>query len=185
MAGNRRRTLATMKRKAERRAAAAIAAGRTPGKVGQPKRLLTEAAEKAAAKARQKRWRDRNADHVRARDVASSAKRRAKLKAEDPATYRIYMQANAAKMRAKKAAIHTPKGLTAIVRRVWDRAAGCCEVCRTAGPLELDHILAVANGGTNDETNLQFLCLPCNRSKGKSDFQTWLQSRPELEGAAA
>lgn len=136
-------------------------------------------------KARQKRWRDRNVDHVHARDVINSAKRRAKMKAEDPATYRIYMQANAAKMRAKKAAIHTPKGLTAIVRRIWDRAAGCCEVCRTAGPLELDHILAVANGGTNDETNLQFLCLPCNRSKGKSDFQTWLQSRPELEGAAA
>jgi len=33
--------------------------------------------------------------------------------------------------------------------------------------LEVDHILPVAKGGTNDPENLQTLCFDCNRGKGK------------------
>lgn len=32
--------------------------------------------------------------------------------------------------------------------------------------LEVDHIKALANGGSNDKTNLQTLCFSCNRGKG-------------------
>lgn len=32
--------------------------------------------------------------------------------------------------------------------------------------LSIDHIVARANGGSNDETNLRTLCVPCNTKKG-------------------
>jgi len=31
--------------------------------------------------------------------------------------------------------------------------------------LELDHIVNVAQGGTDDEVNLQSLCVPCHKKK--------------------
>jgi hypothetical protein len=41
-----------------------------------------------------------------------------------------------------------------------------CAVCGHAGnDLQLDHIIPVAKGGTNDLGNLQLLCPPCNLAK--------------------
>jgi hypothetical protein len=45
-----------------------------------------------------------------------------------------------------------------------------CRICgRTAAEgarLEIDHVVPVARGGTNELTNLQVLCHTCNRGKG-------------------
>lgn len=42
-----------------------------------------------------------------------------------------------------------------------------CQICGdTDGPLEIDHIVPLALGGTNDIENLQVLCRSCNRRKG-------------------
>lgn len=41
-----------------------------------------------------------------------------------------------------------------------------CNECGATDSLEIDHIVALARGGTNDIDNLQVLCKPCNRSKG-------------------
>jgi len=35
--------------------------------------------------------------------------------------------------------------------------------------LEVDHVVAIANGGSNDPANLQTLCFQCNRGKGKKN----------------
>lgn len=41
-----------------------------------------------------------------------------------------------------------------------------CQSChRVGGELELDHIVNVAVGGTDDESNLQILCTDCHRVK--------------------
>lgn len=41
-----------------------------------------------------------------------------------------------------------------------------CQSChRVGGELELDHIVNVAVGGTDDESNLQILCTECHRVK--------------------
>lgn len=43
-----------------------------------------------------------------------------------------------------------------------------CAKCGNSGDLktlEIDHIIPVANGGTNDERNLQVLCYECNMDK--------------------
>jgi len=49
-----------------------------------------------------------------------------------------------------------------------------CTYCDdTNGPFEIDHILAVANGGSNDPENLCVACAPCNRSKGAKPLEEW------------
>jgi 5-methylcytosine-specific restriction endonuclease McrA len=41
-----------------------------------------------------------------------------------------------------------------------------CLKCGEKKPLSADHIIPVSRGGTNDISNLQPLCRPCNTSKG-------------------
>lgn len=43
-----------------------------------------------------------------------------------------------------------------------------CASCRATTDLQIDHMQALANGGTNDLDNLQLLCGPCNSRKGVS-----------------
>lgn len=108
-----------------------------------------------------------------------------RLIAEDPKRARLSQAARRAAYNVRMCGTVSERGLTAIVRRVWDKSEGKCAVCKSASDLELDHILAVANGGTNDESNLQFLCMTCNRSKSAKDFNAWLASRAPVEGMAA
>lgn len=51
---------------------------------------------------------------------------------------------------------------------VLKRDGFTCKYCganATATLLEVDHVVAVANGGTNDPHNLVTACLACNRGK--------------------
>lgn len=47
-------------------------------------------------------------------------------------------------------------------------------------PLEKEHIVPRANGGTNMVSNLVISCRPCNEKKGKLDIRTFLKEKPEL-----
>jgi len=51
---------------------------------------------------------------------------------------------------------------------VWQRDGGQCVRCGGRERLEFDHIIPVADGGSSTERNVQLLCEPCNRSKGRS-----------------
>ncbi len=51
---------------------------------------------------------------------------------------------------------------------VWQRDEGTCVKCGAKEKLEFDHIIPVAEGGSNTERNIQLLCESCNRSKGKN-----------------
>lgn len=50
---------------------------------------------------------------------------------------------------------------------------GCrCEKCGRRGVrLELDHIIPIADGGTNEESNLQLLCRPCHLKKTHQEME--------------
>lgn len=48
---------------------------------------------------------------------------------------------------------------------VWERDNGKCVNCDSKESLEYDHIIPVSKGGANSVTNIQLLCLPCNRKK--------------------
>ncbi|QNV45583.1 HNH endonuclease [Acinetobacter baumannii] len=43
----------------------------------------------------------------------------------------------------------------------------CCGI--VTKDLELDHIMNVARGGTDDESNLQSLCVPCHKKKTQQE----------------
>lgn len=50
-------------------------------------------------------------------------------------------------------------------QRVWQRFGGRCAECNADTYLEFDHIIPVAKGGGNSETNVQLLCRKCNLAK--------------------
>ncbi len=59
-----------------------------------------------------------------------------------------------------------PRGLK---RRLMRRQRNTCVYCghrRIATSMEIDHIIPVVRGGSNDENNLQVICRECNRRKG-------------------
>ena len=52
---------------------------------------------------------------------------------------------------------------------VFRRDKFVCQYCGACGPnveLEIDHIIPVSRGGTDDKDNLKTACFDCNRGKG-------------------
>jgi len=50
-------------------------------------------------------------------------------------------------------------------QRVWQRYGGRCAECDATSYLEFDHIVPVAKGGSNSDSNVQLLCRNCNLKK--------------------
>ena len=53
-------------------------------------------------------------------------------------------------------------------QRVLIRDSYRCVKCGSQKDLQFDHNVAVANGGSNEEDNVQLLCKRCNQMKGAS-----------------
>ena len=60
----------------------------------------------------------------------------------------------------------------------WDRACSYCG--RKDVPLQVEHIQAKANGGTDRVSNLCLACNACNQAKGTQDIRTFLAEKPDL-----
>lgn len=60
----------------------------------------------------------------------------------------------------------------------WGR---CCAYCGTENiPLEVEHIQARSNGGSDRVSNLTLACHPCNQRKGNQPVELFLKGKPEL-----
>lgn len=44
-----------------------------------------------------------------------------------------------------------------------------CAICKTAQATEVDHIVPLEQGGSNDELNLQALCRKCHLEKSREE----------------
>src|SRR5574343_638641 len=53
---------------------------------------------------------------------------------------------------------------------VFTRDGGKCQCCGSTVSLEYDHIMPYSCGGNSDASNIQLLCLKCNRSKSNSCY---------------
>lgn len=51
---------------------------------------------------------------------------------------------------------------------VFTRDGGACQCCGSSQNLEYDHIIPFSCGGSSDVSNIQLLCMKCNRSKSNS-----------------
>jgi len=60
----------------------------------------------------------------------------------------------------------------------WGRA--CCYCGKQDIPLQVDHIQARANGGSNRASNLCLACEPCNLAKGTQEIAVFLAKKPDL-----
>ena len=81
-------------------------------------------------------------------------------------TKRAIVRNRRAKQRASEGQ-HTPEDIADILRL----QRGKCAYCRTGirSGYHVDHIVAIANGGSNDRRNIQLLCPPCNMHKNAAD----------------
>lgn len=112
-----------------------------------------------------KRWRIANADKVRegqARKVAA-----------DPAKYRAYARNYKIRKRGAPGS-HTGEDVIAILKAQRGKCAYCRIVLKSK--YHVDHILALSKGGSNDRSNIQILCQPCNQSKSSKDPIVFAQS---------
>lgn len=55
-------------------------------------------------------------------------------------------------------------------RIVYARDGGKCQCCGSYSNLEYDHIIPYSCGGNSDVSNIQLLCLKCNRSKSNGCY---------------
>ncbi len=60
----------------------------------------------------------------------------------------------------------------------WGRKCAYCGAENM--PLQVEHIKAKANGGTNRISNLTLSCEPCNTKKGTQAVEVFLKKKPEL-----
>lgn len=60
---------------------------------------------------------------------------------------------------------------------LYDRDGWSCAHCGATCPgLQVDHITPWSKGGSDDLDNLQWLCPPCNASKGDRPMRDWSES---------
>ena len=58
------------------------------------------------------------------------------------------------------------KGLKQELMKRQDNTCVYCGYRRIARTLDIDHMIPAVRGGSNDESNLQVICRPCNQRKG-------------------
>ena len=59
-----------------------------------------------------------------------------------------------------------PKGLKRSLMRRQNNTCTYCGHRRIAASMDIDHIMPVVRGGSNNASNLQVICRPCNQRKG-------------------
>jgi 5-methylcytosine-specific restriction endonuclease McrA len=91
--------------------------------------------------------------------------RMAQWKRDNPERSRSLHRNRKAKLRSAEGS-HTGDD----IKRLFIAQKGKCAYCAVSlkNGYHVDHIVAIANGGSNDPRNLQLACAPCNMSKGAS-----------------
>jgi 5-methylcytosine-specific restriction endonuclease McrA len=153
-----------------------------------------------AAKVRLKRYQEKNREKLNAKARANGkrhtfiAKRWADQNPERRKAIRArWFEANKErareqgrrKMHTRRAQLRGAGGVLSanIAERLLGLQRHKCAACKTglgAKKYHLDHITALASGGTNTDSNIQLLCPPCNLSKWTRNPIDFMQSRGYL-----
>ena len=108
-------------------------------------------------------------------DAEQYAKNKVRLQAsakqwrkDNPDGAREISRRNFNRRRAKKA-MSSEHYTIAEIKELRRKSGGKCAYCKSKGRMTIDHIVALASGGSNGIRNIQFLCKSCNASKQDSD----------------
>lgn len=92
-----------------------------------------------------------------------------------PELRRLYVMNRRAKIRSNGGELS--KDIAQRLMRAQASKCACCSICLKKSGYHLDHIIPVAAGGPNLDSNIQLLCPSCNHSKGSKDPIRFMQSR--------
>ncbi|WP_346346978.1 HNH endonuclease signature motif containing protein [Burkholderia cenocepacia] len=68
-------------------------------------------------------------------------------------------------------------------RRIRVRDKYICQRCGIAVRTgEVDHIVSLEDGGTNDDANMQLLCIDCHKKKTATDRRYVIKSGSSIDG---
>lgn len=142
---NRERFLKTLRDGSKRRLAdKAIAEGRTPGLVGNPKRFQTQAERDGAHRRKQERyWAKRGTEEHRAHWRRHRHLRRARILGNGGS--------------------YTQEDIEWLFRKQKGKCVFCLKPLRAG--FDIDHYLPLTKGGTNDRDNLRLMHRKCNSAK--------------------
>lgn len=118
-------------------------------------------------------WFEANRDHLNAYMRA----RFAKASGEDRERYRVRVRNRRARIKASGGK-HTALEIIGLLAKQHGKCANCLTKLKLA--YHVDHIVPSARGGSNDITNLQILCAPCNMSKFAKDPIEWARANGRL-----
>lgn len=59
---------------------------------------------------------------------------------------------------------------------ILERDGYVCRRCGATDDLQMDHLIPVSRGGTNDLDNLAILCRPCNLNKRAKTWDEWVNA---------
>lgn len=125
------------------------------------------AANRAKVRANFNRWSDANRERVRALQKAWNEAHPEELK---------FMRRLGRIARREREARNGGKCTREGLLSVFERCGGRCVVCGTADNIEVDHIMPVRRGGTNNPDNLQLLCHDHNMEKRDRHPIEWAES---------
>lgn len=133
---------------------------------------------KNAARARAKRL-----DPIeRAKDQANCRRYYHEVR-KHQADYRETKNAHHRTRRARKSGLngtHTKADIDEILRRQKYKCAECGASVKKRANRHVDHVMPLALGGSNDKSNLQVLCPPCNLSKSSRHPLDFARSKGRL-----
>jgi 5-methylcytosine-specific restriction endonuclease McrA len=117
--------------------------------------------------------------------IESESRRRENLLQSQAGIVRPQSEVKPVRSLQQESGISTSKRryLSAELRRlIWARDQSRCQSCDSTRYIDIDHIIPLALGGSNEAANLRLLCRPCNqRSAIETLGQTKMQGYFERE----
>jgi len=145
------------------------------------KKRLYDAEHAEEIRARKKAYRAANRDKIRTqkqqsrqRHPETSKEYLKRWRRENPEKARANWLRRQQLLRAAEGS-HTLAHIQEIYRAQNGTCPGC--QCDLGDKYEIDHILAIAKGGSKWPSNLQLLCRPCNREKKDRDMMEFLRAK--------
>lgn len=152
---------------------------------GEQRRKYEEAHKEQLAEA-SRRWVERNRDHLRRYQAERRVKKKAHLAeyrkawvAKNPEYKKVYNN-----LRRAASGSHTAKQWQELKALYGCRCLSCGRP-ESERPLTIDHVVPLSCGGSNDISNIQPLCKPCNASKKAKTIDFRPQFLEQLSTALA